>query len=70
MMAYEGSENPRDNFGKFIYQHQPETKGLVRKLKRIQIELYRQNVSLLMSWVFANGPEDQGSIPGRVISKT
>ena len=23
-----------------------------------------------MSWVFANGPEDHGSIPGRVISKT
>ena len=24
----------------------------------------------LMSWVFANGPEDWGSIPRRVISKT
>ena len=24
----------------------------------------------LMSWVFANGPGDQGSIPGRVIPKT
>ena len=23
-----------------------------------------------MSWVFANGPGDRGSIPGRVISKT
>ena len=23
-----------------------------------------------MSWVFANGPKDQGSIPGRVIPKT
>ena len=26
MMAYEGSESARDNFGKFIYQFQPETK--------------------------------------------
>ena len=24
----------------------------------------------LMSWVFANGPEDRGSIPGRVLPKT
>ena len=24
----------------------------------------------LMGWVFANGPEDRGSIPGRVIPKT
>ena len=23
-----------------------------------------------MSWVFADGPEDQGSIPGRVIPKS
>ena len=23
-----------------------------------------------MSWVFTNGPGDQGSIPGRVIAKT
>ena len=35
MMPYEGSESTRDNFGKFIYQFQPETKTLIRKLKRI-----------------------------------
>ena len=35
MMAYEGSENAWDNFGKFIYQFQPETKTLIRKLERI-----------------------------------
>ena len=23
-----------------------------------------------MSWEFANGPEDRGSIPGRVLAKT
>ena len=40
MMAYEGSENARDNFGKFIHQLQPETKTLIRKLERILIKLY------------------------------
>ena len=35
MMAYEESESSQDNFGKFIYQFQPETKTLIRKLKRI-----------------------------------
>ena len=39
MMAYEGSEIAQDNFGKFIYQLQPETKTLIRKTERI---LYRQ----------------------------
>ena len=46
MMAYEGSESARDNFGKFIHQFQPETKTLIRKLERVLIKLYRQNVSL------------------------
>ena len=46
MMAYEVSESARDNFGKFIYQFQPETKTLIRKLELIFNELYRQNVSL------------------------
>ena len=36
MMAYEGSESVRDNFGKFIHQFQPETKTLIRKLEIIQ----------------------------------
>ena len=49
MMAYEGSESARDNFGKFIHQFQPETKTLIRKLKKIIIKLYRQNVSLLFN---------------------
>ena len=43
-MAYEESESPRDNLGKFIHQFQPEDKTLIRKLERILIKLYRQNV--------------------------
>ena len=49
MMAYEAAESAQDNFGKFIYQFQPETKTLIRKLERILNELYRQNVSLLFN---------------------
>ena len=49
MMAYEESESTRDNFGKFIYQLQPETKTLIRKLERILNKLYRQNLSLLFN---------------------
>ena len=49
MMAYKGSKSTRDNFGKFIHQFQPETKTLIRKLERILIKLYRQNVSLLFN---------------------
>ena len=45
MMAYEGSESAWDNFGKFIYQFQPETKTHIMKLERILIKLYRHNVS-------------------------
>ena len=45
-MAYEVSENAQDNFGKFIYQSQPKTKTLIRKLERILIKLYRKNVCL------------------------
>ena len=40
------SLSARDNFGKFIHQFQPEIKTLIRKLKRIIIKSYRQNVSL------------------------
>ena len=46
MMAYEGPESARDNFGKFIHQFQRETKTLIRKLERVLIKLYWQNVSL------------------------
>ena len=49
MMADEGSESTRDNFGKFINQFQPETKTLIRKLDRILNKLYRQNVYLLFN---------------------
>ena len=49
MMAYEGSESAWDTFGKFIHQFQPETKTLIRKLKRILNKLYRQNLSLLFN---------------------
>ena len=34
-MAYEGSKSVWDNLGKYIYQFQPETKTLIRKLERI-----------------------------------
>ena len=49
MMAYERSESAPENFGKFINQFQPETKTLIRKLERILIKLYRQNLSLLFN---------------------
>ena len=38
MMAHEGAERTRDNFGKFIQQFQPETKTVIRKLERILIK--------------------------------
>ena len=49
MIAYERSESAWDNFGKFPHQFQPETNTLIRKLKRILIKLYRQNLSLLFN---------------------
>ena len=48
-MAYEWSKDAQDNFCKFIYQLQPKTKTLVKKLERILLKLYRQNVSLLFN---------------------
>ena len=54
MMAYKGSESARDNFGKFIHQFQPETKTLIRKLEKILIKLYNQNVSLLSNQTCLN----------------
>ena len=54
MMAYEGSESSRDNFGLFIYQLQLETKTLIRKLERILNKLYRQNLSLLFNEICLN----------------
>ena len=49
IMAYEGSEIARENFGKFIQQFQPETrtKKPIKKLDIILFKPYRQNVSLL-----------------------
>ena len=49
MMTYEKFENAQDNLGKFINKLQPKTKIFVRKLERILIRLYRQNVSLLFN---------------------
>ena len=46
-MAYEGSESAWNNFGKFMYQFQPETKRVIRKLERILDKVYRRNLSLL-----------------------
>ena len=54
MIAYERSESTRDNFGKFIHQFQPKYKTLIRKLERILIKLYRQNVSLLFNQTCLN----------------
>ena len=49
MITYERFETARNNFGKFLYQFQPETERLIRKLERILIKLYRHNVSLLFN---------------------
>ena len=54
MMVYERSESARDNFGKFIDQFQPETKILIRKLERILIKFYWQNLSLLFNQTYLN----------------
>ena len=54
MMAYERFESAWDNFGKFLYQFQPETKTLIRKLERILHKLYRQNLSLLFNETYLN----------------
>ena len=42
MMAYERSKSAPDNLGKFMDQLQTKTKTLVKKLERIQIELYKK----------------------------
>ena len=55
-----------------------ETHSFVYTVKRFQVLLCDTNNSIsvifwhigLMSRVVANGPGDQGSIPGRVIPKT
>ena len=44
MMTYEKSESAQDTFGKFIHQFQPENKTLIRKLERILLKLYWQNL--------------------------
>ena len=49
MMVNERSESTQDNIGKLIYQLQPKTKTPVRKLIRILMKLYRQNISLLFN---------------------
>ena len=53
-MAYEKYLSARDRFAKFIHQFQPETKTLIRKLERILIKLYRQNLSLLSNQTYLN----------------
>ena len=52
VMVYEGSKSVLDNFSKFIYQLQPKTKTLAKKLERILIKLYRQNVSSLFNHIY------------------
>ena len=43
-----------ENFDKLIHHFQPETKTLIRKLERILIKLYRQNVSLIFTQTCLN----------------
>ena len=54
IMVDERFESTRENFAKFINQLQPKTKALLRKLERIQIKLYIENVSLLFNQTFLN----------------
>ena len=54
MIAYKGFKSVRDNFGKFVYQLQPKTKRLVMNLEMILMNLYRQNVSLLLKQTCLN----------------
>ena len=54
MIAEERAEITQKIFGKFIHPFQPETKTLIRKLERILIKLYRQNVSLLFNGTCLN----------------
>ena len=67
-MPYEGSESARDDFGKFIFQFQPGTKTLIRKLERVLNKDYRLNsffqaavVSILLygctTWTLTKRPE-------------
>ena len=42
--GFERFESARNNFGKFIYEFQPETKTLMWKLEKIFIKSYRQNL--------------------------
>ena len=65
-MAYERHESARNNFGKFIYQFQPKTKTLVRKLERILIKSYRQNVSLSFNQTCLN----EGLLPNHTHTHT
>ena len=53
-LSYERSESDRDNFGKFIHQFQLKTKTLIRKLERILIKWYRQNVPLLFNQTYTH----------------
>ena len=68
MMAYERSESARCNFSKFSHQFRPEINTLIRKLERILIKLYRQNLSLLYTfasnpwWWSMKGPKALGAI--------
>ena len=74
MMTYEGPKSAWDHFGKFIYQFQPETKTLIRKLERILNNLYRQNLSLLFNeiyiYIFQKMNVNEKSLPVKVLNIT
>ena len=65
MMAYEGTENTRKVFGKFINQFQSTIKALVQKFERILIKLYR-HVSLLSNQTCLN----EGLLPNHTHTHT
>ena len=46
-MAYDRSKSGRDNIGKFIHQFLAEIKTLFRKLEKILIKLFRENVFII-----------------------
>ena len=79
-MAQSRAESTRDtyDYGQYINQFPPNTIKVIREFERIQKKICRHKMSFMFNEicigpavrVFANGPGDLGSIPGRVIPKT
>ena len=76
-MAQSRAESTRDtyNYGQYINQFPPNTIKVIPEFERIQKKICRHKMSIMFNIglgvrMFANGPGDLGSIPGRVIPKT